>query len=490
MPHAAHAVYITRLYIPMVCKLQGAIMETYTQKEKIHYILGLSGQNIIYAVITSSLAYYLQFTLLIPAVWVGIILSVSRIFDAVKDPFIGILINKSKFSFKNYLLSLPIPTAVLTVMCFTNGIYSSDNSNTKNILIIVSAFAFYIFWEIIFTLGDIPITAYPSILTQNKSDRTKLLSLRPLGGIACSIITLIIQPTVFSISKFFSGNVQENERKAFFVTVTLFSLIGGGLFQLTAIDTKERVITKSDTKKNQFKYFITNPLLKKISISGILGSFKSMTGIILTPLVNYYFAGKNSFLTLIYTALLGAGSLIGLIGAMTAVPSLTKKYNTRQIYTAVNLINIIPNILLFLLYLRCPQSMTGISQTIIMLILTLISGICISISSTVQTLIISEAVDLEERISGKRPTPIFFSAQTFIVKISAGISSFAASIIYSAIGFSSAQAEALNTYIANGGIPRLDNTYSVLMTALFFLYTIPCALSSLICVIPFINKKD
>lgn len=46
---------------------------TYTKREKFRYLLGLSGQNIIYGTVTSVLAYYLQFTILIPAVWVGLI---------------------------------------------------------------------------------------------------------------------------------------------------------------------------------------------------------------------------------------------------------------------------------------------------------------------------------------------------------------------------------------------------------------------------------
>lgn len=465
-------------------------METYTKKEKIRYLSGLAGQNILYGIITSSLAYYLQFTILIPAMWTGIILSVARIFDAVKDPFIGAAINKSKYSFKYYLLFTPIPAAILTVLCFSPGIYSSSNSIVKNASIIICAFAFYLIWEIIFTMGDIPLTSYPTVLTRNKADRTKLLALRPVGAIACSICTLVIQPIAFSFANIFGGNVQENERNAFLITVVVFSLLGGVLFQFTAVGSEQKVKTKSDSEKNQFGYFITNPLLRKITLSGILGSFKSMAGVILTPLVTYYFADKNSVLTLIYTALLGTGSLVGLIASMITVPKLTAKYGAKNIYVTANLINIIPNVMLFLLYCKYPRNMTDMFQTAIMFILTLVIGICISISSTVQTLIISEAVDLEEKISGKRPTALFFSVQTFIVKIGAGLSSLAASVSYTLIKFSSAEVEALNAYIAGGSTPRLDDKYSVLMTILFFLFTIPVALSSLFCTLPFLSRKN
>lgn len=213
-----------------------------------------------------------------------------------------------------------------------------------------------------------------------------------------------------------------------------------------------------------------------------------MTVVMLSPLVTYYFASKNPIVSLLYTVLWGMGSFIGLIISMAVVPKVTARIGTERLYVTVNLLNIIPNVLLFLLYLKYPTNMTDIPQTTVMFILTLIVGSCVSISSTVQTLIISEAVDLEEKLSGDRPTALFFSMQTFLIKIGAGISSLAAGLSYVIIEFSSAETEELNMYIASGGIPRLNDKYYTLMTTLFFLYTIPVAISSLLSVIPFINK--
>ena len=441
---------------------------TYTKREKFRYLLGLSGQNIIYGTVTSVLAYYLQFTILIPAVWVGLILSVARIFDAVKDPFIGAMISRGKHKLKDYLIAVPIPTAILTILCFSNGIYSAENSMPKNILIVLSAFVFYIIWEVVFTIGDIPITGYPSVLTSDEGDRTKLLSLRPIGGMASGISTLAVQPIAFALSAVFGGSAVD-ERNAFLITVAAFSIIGGALFQFTAIGSEERVSAERSENSGQLRYFITNPLLRKISISGFLGSLKALTGVILTPLVTYYFASKNPQMSLIYTALFGVGSIVGLVISAAAVPSLSKKYGTKRLFAAVN--------------------MTNIPQTVAMFVLTLIIGSCVSISSTVQTLIISQAVDLEEKISGNRPDALFFSAHTFIVKIGTGLSSLAASIGYAVVKFSSSETAALNDFIANGGIPRLDGRYSNLMTLLFMLYTLPVALSSLLSAIPFIRGE-
>ena len=464
-------------------------LDTYTKKERNRYLIGLSGQNIIYGVISSSLAYFLQFTILIPAIWVGIILSVSRIFDAVKDPFIGAFISRGKRRFKDYLIALPVPTAILTILCFTNGVYSPSNGSAKNYIIIVFAFVFYILWEIVFTFGDIPITGFPALVTNSEKDRTKLLSLRPIGSMASSISAIAVQPIAFALSAALGGS-SNDERNAFLITVAAFSIIGGAMFQFTAIGTRERVSAKSDSEANQFRYFLTNPILKRITLSGILGSLKSMTGVILTPLVTYYFASKDPTLSLFYTFLWGAGSFIGLIVSMLFVPKLTARFSNDKVFIWVNLLNIVPNVLLFLLYLSYPKNMVDTAQVIIMFLLTLVIGSCTSVSSTVQTLIISDAVELEHKLSGNRPTALFFSVQTFIIKIGAGISSLAASAGYAIIHFSSENVAALNDYVANGGIPRLDDEYSLFMTALFFLFTIPVAVSSFLAALPFLKKAD
>ena len=191
-------------------------MKTKLHNEKTRYLLGLSGQNILYALVSSCFAYYLQFTILIPAFWLGIILSSAKIFDAVKDPFIGAFINKSKWPLANYLWYLPLPTAVITVLCFTMKIYSDGNSTLQNATIIIYGFVVFFLWEIIFSFGDIPMISYPNVLCKDEGERTKLLSLRPVGAMVCSICCLIVQPLAFAASGALGGT-QTDERNAFFI---------------------------------------------------------------------------------------------------------------------------------------------------------------------------------------------------------------------------------------------------------------------------------
>ena len=462
-------------------------MKEQSRSAKTRYLLGLSGQNIFYALISSCFAYYLQFTVLIPAFWLGIVLSTARIFDAIKDPVIGAYINRGRRPLSKYLFDIPIPTAIATVLCFTMRIYSPENSNMENAAIIAYSFVIFILWEIIFAFGDIPMISYPNVICTDEISRTKLLSLRPVGAMVCSICCLVVQPLVFAVSDFLGGT-QENERNAFFIITLLFSMVGALLYRCTV--PKERIQQKADIKENtdhQYKYIFKNPLLKRIIASGFLASMSSLQGVVLSALVAYYFAGKNAGLTFLYTFLLGTGSFAGLMLSTIFVPVLSRKLGNIKAYVLCNLASILPNILLFVLYLKNKTSMNSFLNFSAMFMLMLFSGGFLSFASNLRTLLINDAVDFEKHISGNTPTALFFSFQTAITKVQTGVSSLIASAGYMLIGFTSTETAELNAYVASGFVARENSTYTPLFTMLFFLFTILPALSSLLAVIPFVH---
>ncbi len=462
-------------------------MKTKLTNEKTRWLLGLSGQNILYALVSSLFAYYLQFTVLIPALPLGIILSTARIFDAVKDPFIGAYINKGKWTLQKYLYYLPIPTATVTVLCFTMKIYSAENSNFQNASIIIYGFIIFILWEIIFSFGDIPMISYPNVICSDERSRTKLLSLRPVGGMVCSICCLIFQPLAFAMSDFLGGT-QKDERNAFFIIALIFSVAGFILYQVTVPKKRLKYYceNKSDTE-NQYKYIFTNPLLKKIIISGLLSSMSALQGVVMSALVAFYFSSKNSGLTFLYTFLLGTGSFIGLVLSAAFVPVLSRKFGNIKAYVLCNLASVLPNILIFIIYLNNKTAMNSFANFSAMFILMLAAGGFVSFASSIRTLLINDAVELERQISGNVPTALFFSFQTAIIKIQNGVSSLISSLGYTVIGFTSEKTALLNDYIAQGFIARESGEYTGLFTMLFFMFTVLPAISSFLAVIPFVK---
>lgn len=455
------------------------------KSRNILYLIGLSGQNILYGIIAACLAYYYQFTLLIPVYWLGIILPAAQIFDAVKEPVVGAYINKSKYTLRKFLLYTPIPTAILTVLCFCNSNYSVDNSMLKNAFIIIYAFVIYIVWEIVFSLGDVPVSGYPTVLSTDENERRKMLSMRPIGAMVCSICCLVVQPMVFSVSDYLGGGKTE-EKNAFFMVALFLSLVGGAMFQLTAIKPSAEG-PKDVAEKNykQIKYISKNPILKKVIVSGLVSSPRALTEYVMIPLVSYYFASKNPSLTFLYTFLLGTGNFVGHMVAVVFVPYLSKKYGNVKLYIISNIISAIPLLMIFVLFLFNRTTMNEWINFIPMFIFMLISGCFQSIADSVRTLIISDAVDYEEKMSGARPTALFFSFRTAMTKIGSGAATLISSLVYVIIGFTSEKTEMLNQYVADGFAPRLNEEYSVFMTALFFMFSVIPAMGSLLAMVPY-----
>ncbi|NCA68477.1 MAG: hypothetical protein EOM87_10525, partial [Clostridia bacterium] len=94
------------------------------------------GQNIIYNIIGAGLAYYLQFTMLIPAIAVGIIMTSARVWDAFNDFMMGTIVDKTRSKWgkcRPYLIFIPLPIFITTVLCFTNfGFYTTGGNPWLN----------------------------------------------------------------------------------------------------------------------------------------------------------------------------------------------------------------------------------------------------------------------------------------------------------------------------------------------------------------------
>ena len=69
-------------------------MKQFSTKEKTAYGLGAVGKDMVYALSSGYVMYYYQDILGLSATFVGLILMIARVFDALNDPFMGILVAK------------------------------------------------------------------------------------------------------------------------------------------------------------------------------------------------------------------------------------------------------------------------------------------------------------------------------------------------------------------------------------------------------------
>ena len=75
---------------------------TYTKKERNMYLTGMLGQNLIYNIVATGLYFYFQNVICLPAMALGWIFALARVWDAINDPMIGSLADRTNTKMGRY----------------------------------------------------------------------------------------------------------------------------------------------------------------------------------------------------------------------------------------------------------------------------------------------------------------------------------------------------------------------------------------------------
>ncbi len=474
-------------------------MNTYTKKERNLYLLGLLGQNVIYNIIATGMTFYFQSVIFIPAMAISVIMGVARIWDAINDPMMGTIVDRTRSKWgkcRPYLFFVPAIVMVTTFLTFVNGQYSSTNSAAMNALIIGWAAVSYILWGMTYTAGDIPIWGITSLMTESAHDREKLLGLaRIVAGIGGGLVLLTIIPVSQGVGASFtaSGMSQSDGLQwGFIVVCGILTLIGSVLFQCAAF-AKERVAQPSDEHKG----FVQNIKImwgctpfRRLLISGVIKAPMHILSIVAMTLLSYYFGdnGGDGQNYMIYMIILGGGMFGGQFIAMAFVPKLCEKFEKRTVYNGSSIAAAIPFALFFIIYLIDGTHLYKWHWVAVMFVLFTVAGACNGASMVIQSIMIADCVDYDEHRTGYRPDGVFFSGQSFITKLGAGISSFIQGIVFAAVGFSGDNVAICNEMLANS--PASDFMFATAPEfeayrfGMFFLVSVPAAITCALSVLP------
>ena len=327
-------------------------MNTYTKKERNMYLIGLMGQNVIYNVIATGMVFYFQSVIFIPAIAISMIMGAARIWDAINDPMMGTIVDRTRTKWgkcRPYLFFVPAIVMVTTFLTFVNGQYSSTNSATTNAVIIGWAAFSYILWGMTYTAGDIPIWGITSLMTESEKDRASILSwARIVAGIAGALVLLMIVPISQSVgASFTAGGMTQSKglQWGFIVVCGIFTVVGSLMFQCAAF-AKERVEQPSDEHKgfvDNVKIMWACKPFRRILVSGVLKApLQLLLGIAMT-LMSYYYGdnGGDGQSYMLYMAILGGAMFGSQFIAMGFVPKLCEKFEKRAVYNVSKINNFI-----------------------------------------------------------------------------------------------------------------------------------------------------
>ncbi len=468
---------------------------TYTGREAAMYLVGLGGQNMIYNIIATGLYYYFQNVICLNAIALGWIMALARVWDAINDPMMGTIVDKTKTKWgkcRPYLLFVPPVVCVITIATFLNGNYAvaeRAGDTPKMVLITAWAAISYILWGMSYTIGDIPLWGIIPRMTEDEGDRAKLIS---LARIFASIFGATMVVGIIPISQAFNGPETPNAQKGFILAGIITTVVASILFELAGIGTKERVPVTEETKtmKESFKLMWSCKPFRRILISGVLRAPIQLMTIVVMTLFTYYYCDGDMNKAFDFTnkkmlailLIIAGGFFIGQFGIMGVFPYLIKRIDVKTLYN-ISAFAGIPTGLIYLLYKLHPTELDQVKYVAVLGVLILVAGAGFGLVMVCQSMMIADCIDYEEYHNGFRPDGIFFSGQSFITKLSAGISSIISAYVYNYVGYTGKNIDDMNQALATGA-KHFATDYQNYASAMWFLLTVPAAIGMIIAVLP------
>lgn len=372
-------------------------------RDKIIYGIGDIGNQVIIQMLTLFALFFYTDVFGISAAAAGTMMLIARVWDAVNDPIVGVVVDNTNSRYgkaRPYLLYLPIPCAVLLVLTFT----VPDMSPTGKL---VWAYITYIGIGMAYTGTGIAHTTLLARMTDDSIERTKLNIFRMVMSIGP---IMIIGAATIPLVGFFG---QGDRARGFQYTVAFFSLFMMAAYW-TAFTRKEQVTDATGGKNrlklgDAFKSLRANLPWMMVSVSTLIAM--TMAGLSSGSTMYYmtYYIKRPDLIPVLLPIACCAIFLI-----FPFVPMAARKLGKRNaslmglsIYMASLLIRFVTKDSILPVYITC--SLTG--------------GLGLGFFMVLIVPMLADTVEYGEWRTGFRAEALIFSANSFGYKLGMGIGS-------------------------------------------------------------------
>lgn len=437
-------------------------------KENLAYGFANAGQVFGYN-LNSYFSLFFTKVFCIPQKAVSRMILVLGIWDTINDPIMGGIIDKTRTRYgklRPYLLIVPLPLAIATVMLFSGPLIMQDAKSVASK--IVYMYISYFIWELFYTLGDVPFWGMSSAISPLPSDRTRAISTARfisslIGGLSTTLLVLLMDGSEKDVIPISLPQV-----------FCLISIIAACfiicLFSLAGLKCKERVVqtVKDPSVLAGFKVLFRNKPLLMIVIGNVLSTVTAVSGAFET----YYYAevvNINSLKLLITLP----GTIFGFVTYLL-IPKLQRKLDNRQIVFLNGIVRAVVSIFVFLVGMKNYNNLAVVIP--LLLFQNLIFSFFGTINLVIPTQMIGDTIDYMEWKTGERNEGVSFSVLTFVGKLTGSVAASLCTAILPIIGL---------TYKSIGGetvTVKGDNT-DLLIWAFF---TVVPYVAGLIALVPYL----
>jgi len=431
---------------------------------------------------------------------VGVILTVSRIWDALSDPAMGLIVDKTKTKWgkcRPYVLWAALPLAVVSAFLF----YPVNFKGSGNF---VYALLLYMLFYAVNTALEIPYQSLTPLLFPENKARVKAVS---VGNIVGSLGTVLPSVLFFTIA---GGWGRAREKEGYFFTALAFSAIACVFIAASFFGIREKVYIppKRTNLPQVLKILFTDKKMVLLMISFIFNAAINL-GAAFLP----YFAKWNCIGVLpvdsigawlsqklhmdialtsegLLTPMLHIGSGISYMLSMALIPWLLKFLDKRRLMIWTSLLGAVASVLTFAVGVWAVPYNT-VTGLVLFIGLRLFTNFPVGMCTVLFIAMFSDVTDDLEMRHGERLEGSVFSFKSLLMKISWSVFNFAMLGVTAAFGYDAdrmkeASGNFTEKLVISTTRPNVVGgvNYTALMNVIFFMLTAAAAIGLVLQAVP------
>lgn len=394
--------------------------------EKVGYSLGDAASNFYWKTFEFFIIFFYTDVFGISAGAVGTMMLVTRILDAVADPVMGTIADRTQTRFghfRPYLVWFSLPLAAAAVITFTTPALGPGGK-------LVYAYVSYCFLMLMYTAVNIPYSALLGVMTPNSVERTSLASFRFVGAFSVAVLVQYCTPSLaqwlgmkaalraqhaflgdpvgwvrWFLSKDFL-TLPSDPVKGWQMVMVVYGVLAVALLALCFATTRERVVPPA----NQ------NPNLKR-DLGDMVRSraFVVMLGVLIIMITSFVLRGSISAYYFKYYVhrndLLGpflVSNALAFLAAVIITPKIAKHFDKKALFmTSIGL----GGLIVAGFWFAQPTSLAY------MFGLQILGSFVIGFNSPLVWAMFADTADDAEYRLGRRNTGLVFASAVFGMKI-------------------------------------------------------------------------
>ena len=399
--------------------------------EKIGYGFGDMASSMFWKVFSYYLPFFYSNIFGISLKDTGLLLVVTRIWDAISDPMMGTIADRTRTKwgkYRPYLLWVAAPFSVCGILLFTTPDWAYGAK-------LMWAYVTYIAMMTVYTGINVPYGAMLGVMTDNSKEKTVFSSFRMFFAYGGSFIALFLWNPLCAM---FEDKCGTSPQVSWQLAMTVIAACCFFLFILCFLMTREKVkqVSAKISLGKDIENLVTNrPWWLLNGASLCFNLFNTVRG----ATVAYFFvdvidkAPDHDLLffglkIVFYSGLfLGIGEVANMIGVASAVP-LTAKIGKKPTFILVDILLIGFSVLFFL----CPVSVSGFWM---MLALQIVISVLTGVMSPLVWSMYADVSDYSELKHGSASTGLIFSSASMAQKFGGAIGGAAVMWLLDAMGY-------------------------------------------------------